>query len=182
MRELTDRELYQALHYAKSLDENAGRALLEQFQTEQPALAQTLFGVFPALIAEQDQVLAHLFMDLCFDVICVFQHAFGRLPDQKTLGFDWLQNSAMLLDSELQAMLNPKMAPKLRQKLQARFSERMIDSDTQRGLVKFMNESITEFAAEQTLTGPALRTTQTMIFVVVQLLNSIYDHIEQTAR
>lgn len=181
MRELTDQALYQALQYARSIDESSGRAILERFQAEQPALAQTVFGVFASLIAEQDQSLAHLFMDLCFDVICVYQHAFGRLPEQKYLKFDELKNSAMMLDSELQAMMNPDMEPKLRSALQQRFNERMIESDVQRGLVNFMHESINEFVADHALTGPAIRTTQTMIFVVIQLLNGLYDQVEQAA-
>jgi hypothetical protein len=61
MREFTDKELYLGLEHAKSLDENAGMGILQKFQTEQPVLAQTIFGAFPPIIAEQDQVMAHLF-------------------------------------------------------------------------------------------------------------------------
>jgi hypothetical protein len=67
MHELSDRELYQALAYAKSLDADAGRKIIEHFQLNQTALAQTIFGVFPAVIAEQDQGMAELFMDLCLN-------------------------------------------------------------------------------------------------------------------
>jgi hypothetical protein len=87
MHELTDRELYQALRYAKSIDENTGRKILDQFQSDQTALAQTIFGILPAVIAEQNQDMANLFMDLCFDVICVYQKAFGPLPSQKDMDF-----------------------------------------------------------------------------------------------
>ncbi|NOR71786.1 MAG: hypothetical protein GQ532_19215, partial [Methylomarinum sp.] len=68
MHELTDRELYHAIEYAKSIDENTGRSIIEQFQTDQPALAHTLFSVFPPIITSKNQALSHLFMDLCFDV------------------------------------------------------------------------------------------------------------------
>ena len=77
MHELTERELYNAIGYAKSLDEDAGRKIIERFQLDQPALAGTIFGIFPMVIAEKDQDMAHLFMDLCFDVICVFGNAFA---------------------------------------------------------------------------------------------------------
>lgn len=143
MRELTDRELYQVLQYAKSQDENAGRSILQRFQTEQSALAQTIFGVFSALIADKDRNLANLFMDLCFDVICVFGHAFGDLPEQRALNMEWLQNTAALLDAELQAFMpGNKMDTKFREKFQNRFTERLTESNSQAGLVKFMDDSI----------------------------------------
>ena len=65
MHELTDHELYQALSYAKSLDEDAGRTIIEQFYLEQTALAETLFELFPNVIAEENEAMAHCFMDLC---------------------------------------------------------------------------------------------------------------------
>ena len=82
MHELTDHELYQALSYAKSLDEDAGRTIIVQCYLEQTALAETLFELFPSVIAEENEAMAHCFMDLCFDVLCVYQNAFGPLPLQ----------------------------------------------------------------------------------------------------
>ena len=140
MRELSESELYHALEYAKSLDENAGRQIIEQFQLNQTALAQTIFGIFPNMIAEQDESMAHLFMDLCFDVICVFQKAFGPLPSQISMGMEWLEKSASLLDTELQSLMtNKPMDDKFRDKLQNRFMERVIDGNSQTGLIKFLN-------------------------------------------
>jgi len=182
MQEFGDKALYQALTYAKSLDEQAGRTMLEQFQLEQPAFAQTIFGVFPSVIAEQDQSMAHLFMDLCFDIICVFQHAFGPLPDQKTMGFDWLEKSAALMDTELQAMMSGKaMDNKFKNKLQDRFTDRLINSNSQTGLVNFLGESIDEYVSEYPTSAEAIRMTKTMLFVVVQLFGSLYDHAETTS-
>jgi hypothetical protein len=80
MHELSERGLYEAIYYAKSIDQETGAKLIEQFQFEQTAMAQTLFGIFPGFIAIQNQEMSNLFMDLCFDVLCVFQHAFGPLP------------------------------------------------------------------------------------------------------
>lgn len=176
MRELTTRELYQALEYAKSIDETGGRAILQRFQLEQPAFAQTLFGVFPQVIAEQNPGMANLFMDLCFDVICVFEKAFGSLPSQNTIGFDWLEKSAVLLDAEIQALMTGQpMAQKIRDKLQNRFAERLIDSNSQTGLVNFMNMAIDDFAAENPARTKASRITQTLIFTVIQLFGLMYD-------
>lgn len=180
MQELTDRALYQALEYAKSIDENTGRQIIEQFQLDQPAFAQTIFGEFPAVIAGQDQSMAHLFMDLCFDVICVFEHAFGRLPAQNAMGFDWLEKSAAFLDTELQALMTEQpMDTKIRDKLQNRFLDRVINSNSQTGLVNFMNASIDEFAAENSQRVKATRISQTLIFVTIQMFESMYAHANQ---
>lgn len=177
MQELTDKQLYLALQHARSQDENAGRAMLEQFQREQPALAQTLLGVFPSLIAEKDQNMAHLFMDLCFDVLCVFQHAFGSLPNQQSMDPTWLEKGAALLDTEMKSfMTDQPMESKMRNKLQDRFTERMVDSNSQKGLVNFMNMSIDEYIAEQQASSESIRMTKTMIFVAVQLFEAIYEH------
>ena len=177
MHELNDRELYKALEYAKSIDENTGRKILEQFQLDQTAFAQLIFGVFPQVIAEQNQDMANFFMDLCFDVICVFQKAFGPLPAQNSMGFDWLQKSAVLLDAELQALMTDlSMDQKIRDKLQDRFLERLIESNPQTGLVDFMNTAIDEYAAENPVRVKATRITQTFIFVVIQLFGSMYEH------
>lgn len=176
MQELTDKQLVLALQHARSQDENAGRAMLERFQKDQPVLAQTILGVFPSLIAEQDQNMAHLFMDLCFDVLCVFQHAFGALPNQQSMDPTWLEKCAALLDAELQSfMTDQPMDSKMRNKLQDRFAERMIDSNSQKGLVNFMNLSVDEYLAEYRASPESVRMAKTMIFVAVQLFEAIYD-------
>jgi hypothetical protein len=177
MHELTNRELYQALEYAKSMDESAGRKIMEQFGLDQTALAQTIFGIFPAVIAEQNQDMANLFMDLCFDVICVYRKAFGSLPPQKDMDLDWLEKQAMLLDAELQSLMTDKdMDEKIREKLQDRLRQRSLDETGQMGLVNFMNAAIDEFASENPVRVPAIKTTQTMIFVVIRLFNNLYSH------
>jgi len=176
MHELTERELYQALEYAKSLDEEAGREILIQFQLEQPALAQTIFGVFPEVIAEQDQDMSYLFQDLCFDVLCVFEKAFGSLPSQNDMDFDWLEKQAVLLDTELQALVKDRpMDEKIRSKLQDRLVKRVQEDTAQLGLINFMNAVIDDFASENTNRVPAIRITQTMIFIVVRLFSNMYS-------
>jgi hypothetical protein len=127
MRELPEKELYQALKYAKSLNEETGRKIIEQFELDQTALAQMIFSIFPDVIAEENQEMSYLFMDLCFDVLCVFQKAFGPLPSKYDMDYDWLEKQAVLLDAELQSLIKDKhMDCKIRSKLQDRFVSRVI--------------------------------------------------------
>lgn len=181
MHELIDRELYQALEYAKSIDEDTGRQIIEQFQLEQTALAQTIFGIFPDVIGEENQEMSYLFMDLCFDVLCVFQHAFGPLPSQNEMDLDWLEKQAVLLDAELQSLINDKyMDDKIRSKLQKRFLNRVIKDNPQIRLANFMNAAIDDFASENPSRVSAIKITQTMIFIVIRLFNNLYSYANKS--
>ncbi|WP_419600493.1 hypothetical protein [Thiolapillus sp.] len=177
MHELSDRELFQAIEYAKSIDEESGRAILEKFQTDQPGLAQTIFNIFPSVIAEQNKDMAYLFMDMCFDVICIYQHAFGQAPALDEMNPDWLEKQVALLEAELQAIM-PKnvMNTKFRDKLQKRMVQRANDETIQHGLIKFMNAWIDEFAAETPGGTEAIEVTQKMMLVVIRLFNNLYTH------
>jgi hypothetical protein len=180
MYELSERELYEAIHYAKSVDEETGAKLIEQFQLEQTALAQTLFGIFPGVIAEQNQEMSYLFMDLCFDVMCVFQHAFGPLPSQSDMDFNWLEKQAVLLDIELQSLVTERpMDEKIRSKLQDRFERRSQEETSQIGLVNFMKAAIDEFASENSSSVPATKITQTMISITIRLFSNLYGSVSK---
>jgi hypothetical protein len=174
MHELKESELYQALEYAKSIDEESGKRIMSQFEADQPMLFQTIFGIFPSIIANQNQDMANLFMDLCFEVICVYQKSFGDMSkfiDDPT----WMERQAILLETEFQLLLqNQLMNETIRKSLQDRFVTHN-ENPVQIGLVKFLNQAIDEFASYQVSRVPAIGVTQAMIFVVVKLFNSLYD-------
>jgi hypothetical protein len=176
MHALTERELYEALTYAKSIDRDAGAYILEQFQQEQTAFATTIFGIFPNVLAEQDVELSYLFMDLVFDVLCVFQNVFGPLPDQSDIDADWLEKQAVLLDTELQSLMTEDMNAKFRHKLQNRFVQRAKEDNPQVGLINYMNAAVDEFAKEGSHSVEALQTTKALISVVIRLFGNLYTH------
>lgn len=179
--ELSEPELYEALHYAKSIDEEKGAKIIGQFQLEQTALAEIMFGMFPTFIAEQNQEMSYLFMDLCFDVLCVFEKAFGSLPSQNNMDYDWLQKQAGLLDAEFKSLVKEQhMDEQIRSKLQDRFVQRSLDETVQRGLVNFMNTAIDDFASEDASRAPAIKITQTMISIVIRLFSNLYNHANKT--
>lgn len=163
MQELTDKQLFEALHYARSQDEQAGRAILEGFQASQTAFAQTLFGVFPSVIVDLDQAMAHLFMDLCFDVVAVYEHAFGKAPDQRIVGNRWFEEKAMQFDPEMKAAMG-----------QARLnaSVNSLEEEHQKALVNFLHAAIDQQSSDSVA---AVRLAKTMIFTTVQLFDALYD-------
>ncbi len=174
MYELSERELYEAIHYARSIDEENGAKIIEQFQLGQPALAQAIFGVFPSIIAEENPKMSYLFMDLCFDVLCVFQHTFGPLPSHSDMDYDWLEKQSMQLIPELQWMVKERqLDDKIKEKLQDGFVQ-PLDETTQMGLVNFMNMAVDGFASENPSSVPGTKLTQTMIFIVIRLFSNLY--------
>ncbi|MGZ8227190.1 MAG: hypothetical protein ACXWT3_11200 [Methylococcaceae bacterium] len=177
MHELTGHELYQALEYAKSIDENTGRTIIERFQLEQTAFAQTILAIFPSIIAQENQEMSYLFMDLCFDVLCVFQQAFGPLPSHKDVDKDRLEKQTALLEAELQALnTNQEMDEKIRKKLQDRLANRIAEDNQQTGLIDFLNEVIDDYASENPHRISAIPTTKAMILNVVRLFGNLYSH------
>lgn len=177
MHELIGTELYQAMSYARSLDEQAGRQLLVQFQQEQPGLAQVLLEMFPSIIAEHDQDMAYLFMDLCFDVLCIFQRVFGALPTLEQMDKNWLEKQAALLETEFQAVLNGQtMDPKLKTELLNRMQRRGLEDNSQPALLKILLETIVDFSAESPKRANALEITQNFISIVVYLFGQLYSN------
>ncbi len=174
MQDLTEQQLYQALKYAKSIDEESGKLIMSQFETDQPILFQTIFGIFPSILADNNQDMAHLFMDLCFEVICVYQNALGDVPkaiDDPT----WMERQAVLLETEFQLLRqNVSVDNTKKSILQGHFIKDN-ENPVQVGLVKFLNESIDEFASASVSRVPFIEFTQAMIFVVVKLFNNLYD-------
>lgn len=160
MQALTDKPLFDALQYARSLDEQAGSAILERFQTQQPAFAQTLLSVFPSTMVDLDQAMAHLFMDLCFDVIAVYEHAFGKVPDQRIVGNRWFEERAERLNQEMKLLTKPNTTANTN------------DQDRQTDLVNFLHAAIDQ---QPCSSKDAVRLAKTMIFTTVQLFDALYD-------
>ena len=169
MHELIGGELYKAIEYTKNIDEATGRSIIEQFQTDQPALAQTIFTLFPSMISSQNQGMAHLFMDLCFDVICIYQHAFGEMPAQNE---EQLKKQATLMQTELQSLMSQS---KKATKAPVSDSQSSKNEVPQTGLVKFMNDSIDSYAAEIPGSAPSIKITQQMTSTVIRLFNMLYS-------
>lgn len=174
MHELTDQELYKAFAYARSLSEDQGKQIMAKLMQNQPGLYQTLFGFLPDIIAEQQQDMAHLFMDLCFDVVCVFQYTFG---DPVHNGNDpvWLEKQAALLGADLQVLHGSNMAnEKAWANLQNRFTTASPGEITQAGLINVLHEAIDEHAASNTRRVPVIPITQGLMSVAVKLIGSLY--------
>ena len=176
MHELIEQELYVALRYAKSVDEELGKRLMIQFEIDQPVLFQTLFNTFSDIIAQRHQELAYLFMDLCFETLCVYQQAFGKMPKFKD-DPNWMERQVALLDKELKPLLTHKTADHKRsQRMKAQFFSEKDGEIIQHGLVRFLHQSVDEYVSTDSSCDPAsVEMTKTMLFVVMRLFNNLYS-------
>jgi hypothetical protein len=176
MHELVEQELYAALRYAKTVDEDQGKRLMIQFEIDQPVLFQTLFNTFASIIGDRHAELSHLFMDLCFETLCVYQHSFGKMPKMQS-DPNFMERQIALVDKELKPLLTHKTADfKRSQRMKEKFFGEKDGETTQHGLVRFLNQSIDEYVSDDSSCDEAsVEMTKTMIFVVVRLLNNLYS-------
>lgn len=175
MRVLIEQELYQALSYAKSLDQDSGKRLMIQLEIDQPLLFNTVFKTFPGIIGERHQDLANLFMDLCFDVVGVYQKAFGSTPKFKD-DPTWMERQAGLLDKELKPLMEGRHVSDQRsQRMKTDFFKPKPGEITQTGLMAFLYEAVDNFAeADGECDTTTVDLAKTMLFVVVRLFNNLY--------
>jgi len=80
MKKLADQELYEAIEYARNINEEDGQKIHNDFHRKQQIVADTIFNIFSALIEEINIDMSNVFMELCFDAICVCQYSFGKAP------------------------------------------------------------------------------------------------------
>lgn len=107
--------------------------------------------------------VTHLFMDLCFDVIAVYEHAFGKVPDQRIMGNRWFEEKAVLLDQEMKVAMG---------QAKPNTSANTLEQEHQTGLVSFLHAAIDQQPCGSTA---AVRLAKTMIFTTVQLFDALYD-------
>lgn len=184
MHELIERELFEALEYARSVDEEQGKHILIQFEIDQPMFSTTIFNVFPSVIDNQSseikyQNLAQHFADLCFDVLCVYTKAFGKMPKFEDDPL-WIESQAQLLDKELAPLLaSSKISDKAAKKMREDFFKPKEGEFIQTGLVEFMNMAVDDFAKDSgdEYHDSILDLTKTILFVVVRMFNNLYTPV-----
>lgn len=175
MHELSEQELYLALQYAKNIDQENGQRIMIQFEIDQPLFFQTIFNAFSSIIAERQGDVAHVFMDLCFEVLCVYQKTFGNTPKLKD-DPTWMERQANLLDKELKPLMEGRnMSEKRSQRIKEDFFKPKQGEIIQTGLVQFLNESVDDFASYNTCDMSTLELTKTMLFVVTRMFNNLYS-------
>jgi len=164
MHLLSDKELYAAITYARNLNETDGQAIVTNFHLEQPALAETIFNMFPLVIAEKNQDMANFYLELCFDAVCVYQHAFGSAAPQTE---DWLITQMSNLETDFLALSKDKTNVPKKSAVQTKFAN-------------ILKGSIDDYGSENSTRIPFIAMTQSMMLATLNLLESLYKNEAQT--
>ncbi len=165
MRILSRAEVFHAIEYAKSITEEQAQVMLEQFCQQQPALQQMIFAGLPLAIESQNKQMAHLFMDLCFEIICVYAQVLGDLPPHVITPHD-LHSKMSAIEAEVkqQTQVDAKGQIDLQGKAQIELLEYL-------GLV--IEDAAGKSKARQEIGG----ITYNLLFLVTRLFDSIYDDV-----
>ena len=164
MTPLTDKDLYSAITYARNLNETEGQTILTDFHIEQPALAGTIFNIFPSIIDENNKDMGVYFMDLCFDALCVYNHSFGKAEPQTE---EWIIAKMGEIESGMIAIKKNKTALPQFKIVQSKFYD-------------VLKESIAEYGSEHPARIPFIEMTQNMMLASLNLLESLYEKEQRT--
>ena len=175
MRPLSKKEITKIIQEGKMMSEKDGTAILDRFERDQPQLYQAIFGLFSDGIAELNLDMAHLFLDLCFDIILIYNKAFGN-PPNNAKGEDWFNKKLSLLDLELQSISDDiPMSAKFKKRLSDRFVRRSIAAGVQLELFEYLDEQVNKYAAFKSSRKKAIDMTKNLLFVVIRLMDDIYN-------
>jgi len=160
MNVLSDKELYAAIVHTRNINETDGQNILTNFHVEQPALAEAIFNIFPAIVAEKNIDMSNFFMDQCFDAICIYDHIFGKAPVQTE---EWLISQMEAMETEF-LNLKTERQPGKQKKINV----------IQTKLLNVLKESIDDYASESSSRIPYIELTQNLITATLQLLESMH--------
>jgi hypothetical protein len=175
MRTLNQNELEVILAECKALPERDVTRILDEFEREQPAIYQAIFAELSDGIAEVNQDMSDLFLDLSFDVIWVFLKAFGK-PHALSNGTEWVTSKMALLDAELKSLaFDEQMNKTIRNTLQERFVKRSLDTAVQMALLEYLGKQVVHYASVKRDRLPAMQLTTNLLFVLIRLMGDLYS-------
>jgi hypothetical protein len=175
MRTLSKIEVTQFMQNGRALSEQQGSAILDQFERNQPQMYQAIFGEFSDGISEENLEMSHLFLDLCFDIIVVYQMAFGD-PPINVRGDNWLMDKVTLLDAELKSLTDEDVInSQFKQRLRDRFVDRSLEAGLQIELLQHLDEQVRNYVNFKPVRQNAMSTCSNLLFVVVRLMDDIYN-------
>jgi len=175
VRALSKSEIVGFVQEGKKLSEKEGTRILDQFERDQPQMFQAIFGELSDGIAEENLDMAHLFLDLCFDIIFVYKMAFGNAP-ANSKDESWFNRRVALLDAELKSLNSEEpMASKFKQRLSNRFVKRSIEAGIQLELLQYLDEQVRNYASFKASRKKAIHVTNNLLFVVVRLMDDIHS-------
>ncbi len=165
MRILTRAEVFNAIQAAKSLTEEQASSILERFGQEQPALHQMIFAGLPLAIESQNRQMSHVFMDLCFDIVCVYAQVLGELP-QNAVTPQWLHHKMAEIETEMKAQTQVDANGQID-----------LQNNAQIELLEYLGLVIEDAAGKSKARQEIGGVTYNLLFLVTRMFDSIYDEL-----
>lgn len=165
MRILSRAEVFNAIQSAKSLTEDQASVILERFCQEQPAIQQMLFAGLPLAIESQNKQMSHVFMDLCFDIICVYAQIVGELPENAVTP-QWLHHKMASIEEEMKAQTQVDANGQID-----------LQNNAQIELLEYLGLVIEDAAGKSKARQEIGGVTYNLLFLVTRLFDSIYDEV-----
>lgn len=168
MRILSRSEVFNAIQYSKNLSENEAKTLLDRFCTQQPALQQMIFAGFPLAIESQNKQMAHLFMDLCFEIICVYNQVLGELPEN-VITPQSLHSKMSTIEDEIKGQTQVNADGQID-----------LQNNAQIELLEYLGLVIEDVAGKSKSRQEIGGITYNLLFLVTRLLDSIYADLMES--
>lgn len=168
MRILSRAEVFNAIQYAKTLTEDQASAILERFCQEQPAIQQMLFVGLPLALESQNRQMSHLFMDLCFEIMCVYEQVLGELP-KNAVTPQWLHEKMAGIEAEIKAQTEVDANGQID-----------LQNKAQIELLEYLGLAIEDFAGKSKRRQELGGITYNLLFLVTRMFDSIYDELMPT--
>lgn len=174
MRILKQREVEGFISRGKNAPEYEITAILNEFEKEHPGVYRVIYGEPSDAIAAVNKDMANLYLDLSFDVVWVFEEAFGK-PPKVTNEEQWIFRKLSLIDVELKSIAREvPMNDKFRRNLQERFVKTCMESKIQLGLLQYLEDAVTRYASFDQKRAIAIHLTNNLLFVLVRLMGELY--------
>jgi hypothetical protein len=175
MKVLSKYKVLELAQEGKMLSAKQGTAILDKFERNQSHLYEIIFGELSDEIAKENRDMAYLFLDLCFDIIFIYTSTCKDIK-VKSRDNNWLKSKISLLDAELKSLDSEKqMSVKFKQLLNKRFIQRNAKTGIQLELMVYLDNQVKNYAGFQNSRKKAIHITNNLLFVVVRLMDDIYD-------
>lgn len=175
MRILGQREMEDIISRGRIAPEYKITAILDELEKEHPEVYRVIYGEPSDAIASFNKDMANLYLDLSFDVVWVFEEAFGKLPEVNNEE-RWVLSKLSLLDAELKSLTKEvPMNDKFRGNLQERFVKRSFGSKIQLELLQYLESEVTKYASFDKKRVTANLLTTNLLFVLVRLMGDLYN-------
>lgn len=166
MRILSRAEVFNAIQSAKSLTEKEASVILNRFCQEQPAIQQMIFVGLPLAIETQNKQMSHVFMDLCFDIICVYAQVLGELP-QNAVTPQWLHHKMASIEEAMKVQTQVDVNGQID-----------LQNNAQIELLEYLGLVIEDAVGKSKARQEAGGTTYNLLFLVTRLFDCIYDELK----